>query len=177
MKLYHTTSLFVASKVFEALEFRPKDRESFVSFAGDKPYFGDISSNQVVIELAGSRDLKAQLERVEYTEDWFHEHADQASYIAGEGWREQFVYEPPEDGDDDDFDEFEDEEDQYHEAEIDAFLAKDAEREWISREAGQPVKIAREEILRILVVAEEQIDADVVNEVFPGAAIETVSRW
>jgi hypothetical protein len=71
------------------------------------------------------------------------------SYIAGEGWREQYECSlDPEDFDDDD--DYDDAcEKDYEEAEIDSFMCKDDEREWISRREGEDVRVPVSAILRV----------------------------
>ena len=87
---------------------------------------------------------------------------DQAAYIAGEGWREQFTLDDyvseddidPETGDvDSDV-----EEAAYDEAQFASFEAKDAEREWVSRHEGQLIKFTSTDVLRIVVRDPSQME-------------------
>ncbi len=145
-ELYHTTSFSVADEIKRTGVFRP-GQQGFVSFS-EKPWVYDISARDCVIAV-DKNALAGQLEQVQYTRSWARQHPDQMSYIAGEGWREQ--YECPLDPEDfDDDDDYDDAcEKDYEEAEIDSFMCKDDEREWISRREGEDVRVPVSAILRV----------------------------
>jgi hypothetical protein len=134
--LYHTTSPAAAFEILAGGELRPKTSEGFVSFSL-KSHLHDIQAHGAVL-VFDLRKLYAQIEPVEYTEAWARAHPDQTRYIAGEGWVEQFDY-TPDDDEDDDFDD-----DGYYQAyadaELESFLQKADEDEWISIHPGQPVR-------------------------------------
>ena len=158
-ELYHTTSYAALEEILRTGRIEPKSGEAYVSFS-ERPHLSDISADDVVIAL-DARKLRDQVEKVEYTEEWFDRNREKASYIAGEGWIEQFNlddYVDPEDIDPDTGEiDTEKEEEAYREGELEAFLTKSEEREWISRSEGEPVKLDERAIRRILVVN----DADV----------------
>lgn len=132
--LYHTTSPAGAWAILADKEIRPA-YEGFVSLS-ERPNLYDIRAHGAVI-VFNLRHLYAQLEPVEYTVAWAHAHAQQARYIAGEGWSEQFEYTSDEDEDDEDgYDRA------YADAEMEAFLTKAEEDEWISLHPGVPVRFA-----------------------------------
>ena len=137
--LYHATSWRVAQLILRSGSLHP-GFEGFVSFSEDPLFRGDISSSEVVLVFDPVK-LRSQLLKVQYTEDWYHQHPDQSRYIAGEGWREQHV--TPEDCYDEEFGEIDDdcEERAYLEAELDSFLYKSNEKEWLSKEEGKSVAI------------------------------------
>lgn len=151
--LYHTTSPGAAFDILSSHTVRPSNNEGFCSFSL-KPHLHDIAAHGAVI-VFDLRQLYAQLEPVEYTQEWAHEHPDQARYIAGEGWAEQFQYEP----DDTEEDDFEDDgyETAYAEAELEAFLHKSDEEEWISLQAGQAVHFTPAAVTSLIV---HEIDAE-----------------
>lgn len=144
---FHTTSFKALPQILKSLQLKPKNTDNpFVSFS-EVPYFGDISGNDIVIAFKLDK-LKPQLLQVEYTEDWYDKHREQAGYIAGEGWREQFNL--------DDYDEFGDvdpdqEEEAYRDAELQSFLYKDKEREWVSKREGQAVIFKADDVAILLV--------------------------
>ena len=130
MILYHTTSFDAAEAIKESSVIQPKNYDSFVSFAED-PFTGDISANDVTLTVEVD---PASVEKVEYTKKWYKKHPEQASYIAGEGWIEQFEYPDTEDEDE--------EEEAYRQAELESFLWKSNEKEWISKTPGEPVAVS-----------------------------------
>jgi hypothetical protein len=130
MILYRTTSFEVAEAVKESGFIQPKNYDSFVSFAED-PFTGDISANDVTLKVEVD---PASVEKVEYTKKWYKRHPEQASYIAGEGWSAQFEYPDTDDEDE--------EEEAYREAELESFLWKANEKEWISKTPGEPIAVS-----------------------------------
>lgn len=143
--LYHTTSKANALEIINTGVIKPKNNESFVSFS-KKPFKGDISHNEVTLKI-NYADVASQVMPVEYTQSWYYKHPEQSSYIAGEGWKEQFVV--PDMCYDDEYGE-EDPEcvDRFWEqAELDSFLAKDNEEEVISKNIGEPVQIKHAEFV------------------------------
>jgi hypothetical protein len=142
--LYHTTSNSAAYEILESGEIRPKNYESFVSFSLIPLPHGDIEAKDVTL-VFNANALRSQLIEVEYTETWYQNHPSQARYVAGEGWVEQFVHEPEtfdEDGfDDDGYDEA------FASAEIDAFLDKHGEDEWVSINNGAPVRFTKKDVV------------------------------
>ncbi len=141
MILYHTTSFEGAELIKKSGSIKPKNYDSFVSFS-EEPFTGDIWANDVILQVEVDPAL---VEKVEYTKRWYEAHLEQAAYIAGEGWRE--LFERPDLEEDEEPDQ--DLEDQmYQEAELQAFLDKSREKEWIAREQNTaiPVKIVSETI-------------------------------
>jgi len=159
--LYHTTSFGGAHAIQASGEVRPKNYEAFVSFAEEPIIGGDISANDVLLVFDRSK-LGPSLDRVEYDEEWYDAHPEQAAYIAGEGWREQldltWLYEPPEDIDPDEYDFWEPDEDDveaaWREAELESFVWKDSEKEWVSREPGEPVRFEPSWLVAVVPVAD-----------------------
>lgn len=147
--LFHTTSWEGLQGIIQKRSFSPPF-EGLVSFA-PKPFFGDISGNDVVLEVVPPPGIM----KVQYTEDWFNEYPDHGSYIAGEGWQQQH-FTPEECVDDEGFVDDECEEEAYREAELQSFLFKDNENEWISKEPGEDIPA---QIKRIWVKKEEDIEA------------------
>jgi hypothetical protein len=133
-ELYHTTSLQALAKILQSRTFKSRSFDApFISFS-QRPHFGDIRGNDAVIVL-DMQAVRNRLMPVEYSERWYERFPEHAAYVAGEGWREQ--YEEP----DDCYDEegWADEdcvEQAYRDAELQAFLDKSGEREWLSRAAG-----------------------------------------
>lgn len=156
-RLYHTTSPFAAFEILTHGAVRPKDPDGFISFS-EKPHLTDITAHGATL-VFDLRKLYAQLEPVEYTEEWAHEHAAQARYIAGEGWTAQFEY-SSDDGDDE-FDDDDGYDAAYAAAEIDAFLAKAEEDEWISLHPGMPVQFRPDAVVAIIL---DEIEADTQSE-------------
>jgi hypothetical protein len=135
--LFHTTSYTSLDDVLRAGHLRPKNSDSFISFSS-RPHFGDISGSDVVL-VFDKRQLLPHVMEVEYTTQWYNRYPEHAAYIAGEGWREQYTAPDYEDFPDyDPDDEFwepdpDDEEAFERDAEIEAFMVKSGEREWITR--------------------------------------------
>ena len=146
--LYHTTSNSGAFDILNERNVKPKNYESFVSFSTKPLPFGDIESKDVT--LVFRKDLLiSQLDEVDYEVSWYHEHTDQARYIAGEGWKEQFEYEPEDS--EDEFDNDGGYEEAFSNAEIDSFLDKDGEEEWISKKAGVPVQLNPTSVVGLII--------------------------
>ena len=142
--VYHTTSRANAAEIMRTGEVRPKNFESFVSFS-KKPFRGDISHNEVTLKIPYA-DVVSQVDPVEYSQAWYYGHPDQSSYIAGEGWKEQFVM-PDDCYDEEGYEDYECTDFYWEQAELDAFLAKSNEEEVISKTAGEPVHIKHAEII------------------------------
>lgn len=156
--LYHTTSPSSAFEILAHRQLRPRD--DFVSFSL-KPNLYDIREHGAVL-VFDLRKLYSQLEPVEYTEAWAKAHPEQVRYIAGEGWSEQFEYSPESESDDDDeWSEDERYEAAYAEAELDSFLHKAGEDEWISLHPGQPVHFPPDAVTGLIL---DEIDAETEQE-------------
>jgi len=159
--LFHTTTYKALPKILKDGEIKPGTYDGFVSFSEYPITGGDISGNDVVLVL-DKRRLAPLLDKVEYTEDWYDDHREQAAYIAGEGWREQYeppdwLYEPPEDLDPEEADWWEpdpeDVEAEERVAELSSFLFKEGEREWVSKREGRSIKVGDGWLDRVLVRA------------------------
>jgi hypothetical protein len=150
--LYHTTSPAAAFEILESKTIRPPNADGFVSLS-EKPHLHDISAHGAVL-VFDLRRLYAQLEPVEYTEAWAHDHPAEVSYIAGEGWVEQWQAPEPDD------DEWEDDDTRdaaYHDAEQEAFFAKSDEHEWISLRPGLAVRFDPQSVTGLIL---DTVDAE-----------------
>ena len=157
-ELYHTTSYGGAISILKSGEVQPKNYEGFVSFSEPlSDRIGDIEANNVTIVFKKS-SIESQIEKVIYDPEWFYNHRDQAAYIAGEGWQEQWT--PPEDCYDyeEDWEDEECYEEAYAEAEYNSFEYKEDEKEWVSRVEGTPVSFSIEDVLRIFVYDEKYLE-------------------
>ena len=146
-RLYHTTSI---QGLRGMLSGGVLNSDRFVSMSERPIYHGDISGNDVVIVFdAGS--LAQHLMRVEYDPAWSERYPEHSDYVAGEGWREQYIYEgPDEDGmDEDELDEMMEQD--YAAAAQDAFEAKSQEREWISILENAPIPFSVADVLGVIV--------------------------
>jgi hypothetical protein len=152
--LYHTTSPASAFEILTHQQLRPRDE--FISFSL-KPHLYDIREHGAVL-VFDLRKLYSQVEPVEYTEAWAEAHPDQVRYIAGEGWSEQFEYTSDEN---DEWDQDAEYEQAYAEAELDAFLHKADEEEWISLHPGQPVQFTPDAVTGLIL---DEIDAETQQE-------------
>lgn len=158
-QLWHTTSLGGLQAILATGELRPRNHDTpFVSFSDRALPHGDIRGKDVAIAFRYD-GLAPQLEAVEYSESWFEAHRAQATYVAGEGWREQYtppeeLYQPPDDIDEDGRDFWEPEQDDveaaYRDAELDSFLAKSDEAEWVSKAEMAPVRFKRDDVLSVV---------------------------
>jgi ADP-ribose pyrophosphatase YjhB (NUDIX family) len=133
----------------------------YVSFS-EIPVVGDIRANEVTL-VFDARAIEPQLEQVQYTEEWYNEHPDQAAYVAGEGWQEQYT-EPEECYDVDEESGWEERDDEclqehWRAAELESFLFKSDEREWVSRGDSVDVAFSPNALKEILVADPRQIDA------------------
>jgi hypothetical protein len=147
-ELYHTTSLKGLAAILKGRTFKPAGLDGFVSFS-ERPLFGDISGNDAVLVLDRTK-LRSRVMPVEYTEPWYERYPEHAAYVAGEGWREQ--YQEPEDCyDDEGWADEECVERAYRDAELDAFLDKRGEREWVGR-AGGDLRLPADAFKRVVVV-------------------------
>ena len=135
--LFHTTSFSSLDDILRAGHLKPKDNGGYISFS-EKPHFSDISGKDVVL-VFDRRAVLPFVEQVSYDEEWFDAHNEQALYIAGEGWREQYTapdYDQFSDYDPDDevWEPDPDEEAAFErDAALQAFLDKSDEREWVSK--------------------------------------------
>lgn len=134
--LYHTTSADAAEKIIESEQLLPKDYDSFVSLSATPIRGGDIAGDDVILKV----EPLDEVIQVKYNRRWFEEHPEQAAYIAGEGWMEQFEY-SMDTLDEDGFSDEELEEQEFMEGMYEAFVAKRSEQEWISVEPGKPLNI------------------------------------
>jgi hypothetical protein len=163
-QLFHTTSVDNLLSILRSGKLIPQPSgvgdEAFVSFS-EVPYTGDISHNDVVMAFRPGSSVHGQVMKVDYTESWYKKYPEHASYIAGSGWYEMYeppewLYEPPEDLDEDELDwwepEDEDVEAAMQEAEMDSFLFKSDEKEWVSKKPFADVKFSPKDLLGVLVV-------------------------
>lgn len=147
-ELYHTTSLGALGKILQSRTFKHRNVDNlFISFS-ERPYFGDISGSDAVIVLDATK-VRNRVMPVEYTERWYDRYPEHAAYVAGEGWREQY-FEPDVCYDDEGWADDECLEQAYREAELESFLYKSKEREWLSRAAGD-LRLPAEAFKRIVV--------------------------
>lgn len=153
--LYHTTSIVNLRKILRSNELWAKSPDDFVSLS-ESPVFSDISGNEATIEF--SLEISSQFDQVKYSESWYDSHPEQAAYIAGDGWREQFelpefLQRPPADLSDEEADFWEPEPELVERAErageLNSFLDKSVEREWVSKEQGMPVSFSPSAVLSI----------------------------
>ena len=153
-KLYHTTSLGNLGDIIEAGVL---NTERYVSLSEQPLLYGDISGTDLVI-VFNAAALMQHLMQVRYDPAWAAQYPEHADYIAGEGWREQYSYEPPDDEDPDWADDDAYEED-YAAAQQDAFEAKSEEREWISKLETQPVPFQPADIVGVIVRDPQNVPA------------------
>lgn len=150
--LYHTTGLYEVEEILKSQHFKA---DPFVSFGESCLFGGDINKSDVCLGIDFS-GISQQLMKVEYTEEWYSQYPEHGSYIAGEGWQEQWNYEPedPTDefGDDDDY------EDQYKTAEMNSFMWKDSEKEWISKRPYQDVTFSPGHVQELITVNSQQAE-------------------
>lgn len=132
--LYHTSSASGAYDILKQRVIRGGNHEAdpFVSFS-EIPLLNnpDIAAAEVCIGFSASA-FAGQVDRVEYTEEWYRANRERAAYIAGEGWYHQ--WQAPDDAYDEEG--FEDEDvyaAAHDEAQFDAFMDKENEREWVSQ--------------------------------------------
>lgn len=144
--LYHTTDPMSAESILSDHQLRPKSGDGFVSLSL-RPHLHDISAHGCCIMFSRAA-LQSQLDEVDYSETWAEAHPNQVSYIAGEGWHEQ--WEAP-DVDEDGWEDEDAYEAAFHDAEQDAFFSKSDEDEFISKQAGQPVRFPVTAVLAIIV--------------------------
>lgn len=165
--LYHTTSLYSLSDILKSREIKPGS-DGFVSLS-ERPLFGgDISHSQVSIAF-GPR-IAQQFMKVDYSPDWAEQFPEHSSYIAGEGWREQF--ESPVEMDEDGFYDQDEEDAAWRDAEMESFLHKDGEEEWVSVEPYETVGFSPGDITGIIV--EDQGYVPTVNDFLKEAGLSNV---
>lgn len=118
--LYHTTSQEGAEGILSSGILKARD-DGFVSFSEVPVSGGDLAGNDIVLEVERPDNVM----KVEYNKEWFSKYPEQAGYIAGEDWEEQL------------------EEEGKNEALFNAFIKKEPEKEWISKDIGKdvPVKV------------------------------------
>ena len=157
MRLFHTTSWENAARTLRSGKL--KSLSPYISLS-EKPLFtGDIRHKDVALVLDAS-GLTGQVMPVKYTEQWAEQHPEHASYIAGEGWQEQFVY-PDECMDEDGFDDEECMEEAWLNGMVDSFLWKRDEDEWVTKREHTPLNL-RGSVVGLLVPAgngEEKAEA------------------
>ena len=160
--LFHTTSFDALPKIVRSQELQGND---FVSFSRE-PWSFDITGADVVL-VFDKAAIRKKVLPVKYTEQWYDRWPEHAAYIAGEGWREQYtqpdwLYEPPP-GLDPEEEEFwepdeADVEAAYRDAELQSFLHKNLEREWITRRPGS-MRFKPAELDRVLVLDRTKVPA------------------
>ena len=154
--LFHTTSF---SNLASILQTKTLQAHPFVSMS-EVPFTGDISHNDVILVFS-RRALAPQMAKVQYTERWYDAHPDHAAYIAGEGWQEQYT-EPDDCYDYDDETGWEEADDDcleraHREAEMQSFLYKDGEREWVSKQEGRDVRFGPRDVKGLIAVNSQQV--------------------
>ena len=167
-ELYHTTTFRAAQQILRSGALKPGGIDKpFVSFSERPIKAGDISGNDVVLVFS-LPELASQVMKVEYTERWYDRYPEHAAYIAGEGWRDQYqppdyLFEPPDDLDPEEALWWEPDEDDLAQeeryAELQSFLAKRDEREYISKHEHMPVKFPPRALLRVLAIDRSQVVA------------------
>lgn len=151
--LFHTTDFKSFANILKKQHLRPSD-DGFISFS-EKPFVGDISGNDISIAFDFS-SIKDKVEKVEYTKEWADKNPEKVSYIAGEGWVEQFNVEEwinPSQWDEEEQEYYEEEgeiprwaeDEAYLAAETESFLFKENEMEWVSKEK-QPIHFGKKDI-------------------------------
>lgn len=149
MRLFHTTSWNKLKRTLQSGKL--KSLSPYISLS-EKPLFGgDIRHGDVALVLDSS-DLGNQIMQVKYTEKWAEQYPEQASYIAGEGWEEQFVY-PEECMDEDGFDDEACMEQAWMNGMLNSFLWKKGEDEWITKRESTTLNV-RGALLGLLVPSE-----------------------
>lgn len=144
-KLYHTTSI---DGLIGIIETQTINANPFVSFSANPEFYNDINGNDIII-VFNANNLKNNLMEVLYNEKWYKKFPDHANYIAGEGWIDQYYFEPSEYIDDDEYDELYEQD--YDLAAQQAFESKSDENEWISILENNPIKFNLDDILFIIV--------------------------
>lgn len=169
-RLYHTTSIEALSSIISAGML---NTERYVSMSEIPLFYGDISGDDVVIVFAAP-NLIQHLMPVNYDPSWADRYPDHSDYIAGEGWREQYVYYPPDDLDpDEDWDEIDEmEQADMADAAQEAFESKRDEREWISRLEGEPVPFQPADIIGVIVKDPE--NTDIVQQVLHQHGLDNI---
>lgn len=169
-RLYHATSLAALDDILQNGVFRSN---LFVSFSEEPLFGGDISSSEVVVVVPRSA-LGPQIIPVQYTENWYMAHPEQAAYIAGKGWQEQHIYEPDMSQNDEDWEpDPDDEEASYRDAELSAFMVKSDEREWISREEGIPITLP---VQSLQLIVNNQSAMNLIQQKYPDVPVSLDSR-
>jgi len=158
MPLYHTTSFRAMEAILREGALRPGGAEGFVSLSG-RVVVGDISGRDVTL-VVDPDAVAGMLMRVEYDEAWFDAHPEHAAYVAGDGWRSQFsppdsLHAPPDGWDEGADGEYWPDDDAeaaaWREGELDAFLAKEDEDEFVTREPGAPLPLPPGAVLALVV--------------------------
>ena len=141
--LYHTTSYSGFSSIVTEKQLIAKP---FISFSEKCLFSGDIQGKDICLGF-DRQPLLASIMKVNYTEKWFNKYPEHGSFIAGEGWREQFAYEGDE----------EDEEEEYRLAELDSFLWKAEEKEWISKAPYHNINFIPNTLKAVIVTSKNDI--------------------
>lgn len=150
--LFHTTGLHTALDILTAGEVLANP---FVSFSAGSPVYSDISASAPFVAIAFRyMPVALQLAEVAYTDEWYTAHREQAAYIAGEGWDQQYT-EPDEAYDEDGWSDDEMLAEYYSVAECSAFTCKSDEREWVSEQEGYPVTFDIGADIEYLIVDDE----------------------
>jgi len=173
--LFHTTSLGSLRGILSKGRLKANP---YVSFS-DKPYFGDISGNGAVLVFHRSA-LRGLVMQVVYVDEWFDEYRDHGEYIAGEGWREQFVlddYLEEGDIDEDGWIDSDVEEEAWRLGALESFLQKSDEDEWISIHEGQDVQFDPEDVDVILVRNEMKPLCVDIQDDYPEYEFGEISRY
>lgn len=153
--LYHTTSLEGLTGILRSGKLTA---HPFASLT-ERPFVGDIEGNDVSIAFKPGT-FSGKVMKVEYTPRWYKTHPDAAAYVAGEGWREQYVADEwlpaePDDWDPEEMGEWADDPEAqdaaYQEAERSAFLHKSMEREWVSIHEGTTLPFDLSDLDKVLV--------------------------
>lgn len=145
-KLYHTTSL---SGLIGILSEGVVNANPFASFSTNPIFHGDIRGKDVVI-VFNATNLRKHLMEVLYDQYWSSKYPEHADYIAGEGWKDMYYFDTPEDFDENDENADDLIEDDYDFAAQEAFESKYDENEWITKIEKTPVPFSLVDILYIL---------------------------
>jgi hypothetical protein len=116
--LFHTTSQEGARGIIEDKTLKARE-DGFISFSEVPVAGGDLEGNDVVLEVKRPNNVMP----VEYNQEWFDKYPEHAAYIAGEDWEDQLDEEGKTIG------------------MFKAFMKKEPEKEWISKEMGIDVLI------------------------------------
>ncbi len=152
--IYHTTSNGSAGQILAQCALnagRNREGTPFISLS-EKPLIGNVEIGDRADVSIGFHPYAfwGKIEPVVYTEQWYDANREKATYIAGEGWWHQ--WEPPEDAYDEEG--FENEEvygAAHRDAELDSFLDKSAEHEWVTREPYESLRFRPEDVVVLVI--------------------------